>query len=113
MKQLSMLIFLIVILSIHTLVNLYIYNRGLQGLEAMPQIKPIFKIVMLTLFLSYIIGRFLEKVWISPVSDIFHWVGAFWFAGMLYSVFTIPFDEIHNRMDIGLGCFGYRGNRIF
>ncbi|MBN2165337.1 MAG: metallophosphoesterase [Marinilabiliaceae bacterium] len=89
-----MIVFFIIILSIHILVNLYIYHRGIQGLEGAPKLILSFKIIAITAMLSYPVGRFLEKVWISPLSDIFHWIGAFWFAIMLYSVMLIFASDI-------------------
>ena len=95
MKQASMIIFFSIVLLIHLLVNLYIYQRGIQGLEGFPYLKFYFRITMLILVISYPLGRFLEKVWLSPVSDVLHWIGAFWFAGMLYSVlFLVSIDII-------------------
>jgi len=44
---------------------------------------------MCFLVFSYPVGRFLEKTWYSPISNFIHWVGAFWFAGMLYSVLIL------------------------
>ena len=82
-------IFVSIIFTIHFLVNFYIFKRGVQGLETMPQLIPWLKGIMLFLVLSYPAGRFLEKIWYSPVSSFIHWSGAFWFAGMLYFVLII------------------------
>lgn len=84
-----MLIFISIVFGIHFLVNFYIYKRGVQGLEAMPQLIPWLRGVLLFLVLSYPAARFLEKIWYSPVSSFIHWAGAFWFAGMLYFVLLI------------------------
>jgi len=89
MKNYGFLIFVGIILSIHFLVNYYIYNRGIQWLETMPHLKTTFRILMLLLVLSYPAGRFLEKLWYSPVTTSLHWIGAFWFAGMLYFTLLI------------------------
>ncbi len=83
------LIFFGIILGIHFLVNFYIYKRGVQGLGAMPQLLPYLRGIMLFLTLAYPAGRFLEKIWYSPISSFIHWSGAFWFAGMLYFVLII------------------------
>jgi hypothetical protein len=99
MKTTAMLIFLLIIFGIHFLVNGYIYFRGIQGLEAMPHLKNTFRIVMLLFVIAYPLGRYLEKVWLSPVSDVVHWIGALWFAGMLYAfliVFAIDIVRIFN-----------------
>lgn len=89
MRSYGFIIFISIILSIHFLVNYYIYHRGIQWLETIPSLKTAFRIVMLVLVLAYPAGRFLERIWYSPVSNTLHWIGAFWFAGMLYFTLLI------------------------
>ncbi len=89
MKHIQFIIFLSIILGIHFLVNLYIYKRAAQGIEAYPHIIWTLRATMIFLFLSYPLGRFLEKIWYSPLSNIIHWVGAFWFAGLLYFTLSL------------------------
>ncbi len=94
MKNYQFLIFFSIFFGIHFLVNLYIYKRAVQGLEALPYLIWTLRIVMLFLLVSYPVGRMLEKSWYSPVSNFIHWVGAFWFAGMLYFTLSIFFLDI-------------------
>ncbi len=89
MKNFGFLIFLGIILSIHFLVNYYIYHRGIQWMETAPAFKTAFRITMVVLVIAYPAGRFLERIWYSPVSNSLHWIGAFWFAGMLYFTLLI------------------------
>ncbi len=89
MKNYSFLIFFGVILSIHLLVNYFIYARGMAGFEAIPRFQIVFKWTILFLTIAYPLGRFLEHVWYNPMSHILHWAGAFWFAGMLYTLLLI------------------------
>ncbi|WP_439185494.1 metallophosphoesterase [Carboxylicivirga taeanensis] len=94
MKNYAFLIFISIILTIHFLVNYYIYHRGIQWLETMPSLKTAFRIAMLVLLIAYPAGRFLEHVWYSPLSNTLHWIGAFWFAGMLYFTLLIFATDI-------------------
>lgn len=99
MKNYAFLIFIGIILSIHLTVNYYIYNRGVQWLNTLPALKTMFKVAMLILVISYPMGRFLERIWYSPVSNTLHWIGAFWFAGMLYftlMIFAVDIVRIFN-----------------
>ncbi len=89
MKNYAFLVFLSIILTIHFLVNYYIYHRGIQWTSALPGLKTGFRVLMLLLVISYPLGRFLERIWYSPVSNTLHWIGAFWFAGMLYFTLLI------------------------
>ncbi len=100
MIKTRMAIFFTIILGIHALVNLYIYKRAAQGFEAMPQMIFWLRLIMIVLFISYPLGRFLEKVWYSPVANFFHWTGAFWFAGMLYfflAIFSLDIIRLANH----------------
>lgn len=94
MKNYSFLIFFGLILSIHLLVNYFIYYRVSLGLSESPKLLATTKWILLLLTLSYPIGRFLEGVWYNPISNTLHWLGAFWFSGMLYSILLIIVIDI-------------------
>lgn len=100
MKNYSFLIFLGIILSIHFLVNYYIYHRGVQWLETIPSLKTAFRILMIVLVISYPAGRFLERIWYSPISNTLHWIGAFWFAGMLYFTLLIFATDVIRALNL-------------
>ncbi len=89
MKHIQFVIFFSVFFGIHLLVNFYIYKRAAQGIEAWPNMIWTLRALMIFLTLSYPLGRYLEKVWYSPLPNIIHWIGAFWFAGMLYFTLSI------------------------
>lgn len=94
MKNHSYLIFFGTILTIHFLVNYFIYYRGMAGLEAAPKLQIAFRWTLLFFALAYPLGRILEKLWYSPLSNIIHWAGAFWFAAMLYALLIILLVDI-------------------
>jgi len=101
MKAANIIIFISIILSIHFFVNFYIYQRGIQWLNNYPTLRTTFRITMLVLFMAYPTGRFLEKIWYAPPSTTLHWIGAFWFAGMLYftlSLLTVDLVRIANYL---------------
>nr|WP_319399668.1 metallophosphoesterase [uncultured Carboxylicivirga sp.] len=89
MKAAGFILFISIILGVHFLVNFYIYTRGVQWLSNTPALKNAFRITILILFISYPAGRFLEKIWYAPPSTTLHWIGAFWFAGMLYFTLSL------------------------
>ncbi|MCD4684112.1 MAG: metallophosphoesterase [Bacteroidales bacterium] len=43
---------------------------------------------------SYIIARFLERLWLSSVSDIFMWIGSFWLAAFFYILIIVVFIDL-------------------
>lgn len=80
----AFLIFFSIVLLIYTSVNYYIFVRGMQALPAGSLIKTLFPWVFWGLAATYIIGRTLEKIYLSQASDFFVWTGSFWLAAMLY-----------------------------
>ena len=79
-----MILFLIIVLSVHALVNFYIFMRGWQALEGVPGIKPYYIAVFSVLFISYILGRILMSAAPGALSSVMMWIGSFWLAFMLY-----------------------------
>ena len=84
MKNVQFLIFFAIVLTIYGLVNFYIFIRGWQALPAGSSLRIYYLPLFLTLALSYIAGRFLERAWPSLVSEALVWIGSYWLAAMLY-----------------------------
>jgi hypothetical protein len=76
--------FFIIVLAVHALVNFYIGLRGWQALEAAPAFRVWYILFIVLVFVAYPAGRVLEKLWYHPIPISLHWIGAFWFAAMLY-----------------------------
>jgi hypothetical protein len=77
-------IFFAVVLTVYGGINAYI---GIRGWQAFPEGSPArlaFLLLFLFLVLSYIAGRFLERVWQSALSDGLIWIGSYWLAAMVY-----------------------------
>lgn len=89
-----MIIFFLIILCIHALVNLYIGFRGWQALEQYPAFRPYFIGIMIVLFLSYLTARFIERNHYSAFAEVLNWTGSFWFAGMLYFFLLIVLIDL-------------------
>lgn len=86
MKVPPLVVFFAVFFTIYGLVNFYIFLRGWQALPVESGWRTPYLILFLFLSTAFIVGRFLERAWISPVSASFIWVGSFWLAAMLYFV---------------------------
>ncbi len=84
MKSYAMLIFLLIVLGIHSLVNFYIFIRGWHGLELYPSLRPYYIGFFIFFFVSYIVARIMERFGHTLITEIFNWSGSFWFAAMLY-----------------------------
>jgi predicted MPP superfamily phosphohydrolase len=94
MRSVQFLIFFSIVILIYSLVNYYIYIRGMQALPEGMAFKSWYPWIFLFLSASYIIGRFLERVWISPVSTFFTFTGSFWLAFMIYFLMAVVVIDI-------------------
>ena len=80
----NFILFLAAFFTVYGLVNLYIFIRGWQALSLAPPFRLYYAIGFFIVASSFIGGRLLENVWLSAVSDVLVWMGAFWIAAMLY-----------------------------
>ncbi|MFZ5517184.1 MAG: metallophosphoesterase [Candidatus Zhuqueibacterota bacterium] len=94
MRTISFIIFFTIFFLIYGLINYYIFIRGWQCLPAESRWRTPYLIVFLVLALSFIAGRFMERVCLCIVSDIFVWIGSFWLAAMLYFLFIIVLVDL-------------------
>lgn len=84
MKNYMFLIFFGVVLTLYTLLNLYIHSRGAQAFAAGSTSRVVFSWLFWILAVSYPLARITERFWLSPVSDALTWVGSFWLAIFFY-----------------------------
>jgi hypothetical protein len=89
MRTVQFLIFFSIVLVVYSLVNYYIYQRGMQALAVGMVFRSWYPWIFLFLSASYVIGRFTEKIWISPVSTFFTFIGSFWLAFMIYFLIAV------------------------
>ncbi len=85
----SFVLFFATFFIVYGLVNTYLFIRGWQAIPSGSPVRPIYAFVFLIVALSFIGGRLLENLWLSPVSDVFVWVGSFWIAAMLYFFLSV------------------------
>jgi hypothetical protein len=84
MKTINFIIFFSIALAIYGSVNYYIFIRGWHAIPQGSRFRISYLALFLFLAFSFIIGRVLEKIWLSVASDIFVWIGSFWLAMMFY-----------------------------
>jgi hypothetical protein len=90
------------VLSVQILVNFYLAFRGYQALEAFPKVRPWFIAFMVVATFSYMAGRFLEKSMYNPLTVSLHWLGAFWFAVMLYATLQVLLIDLVRLADLAI-----------
>lgn len=91
----SFIIFFSIVIGIYALINIYIYSRGLQAIPHASALRTWYKWGFWILALTYVAGRFLERVYIGTATDVLIWTGSFWLAAMLYFfLLVVVFDIV-------------------
>ncbi len=90
----AFLIFFSIVLTIYGLINFYIYIRGLQAIPAGSGFRSWYQWGFWIVVSFYILGRFLEKIYMSFLSDVLVWAGSFWLAAMLYFFLLVFFYDL-------------------
>jgi len=89
MRNIQLIVFFSIVITVYGLLSFYIYNKGLQVFPQGTTARFYYKIIFLFLSLSYIVARFLERIWLSAVSDVFTWIGSFWLAAFFYLLLIV------------------------
>ncbi len=89
MRSIMFLVFFSIVLLLYSLINYYIFIRGMQALPPGMVFRRWYPWIFLFLSSSYVLGRFMERVWISPVSTLFNFSGSFWLALMFYFLLAV------------------------
>jgi predicted MPP superfamily phosphohydrolase len=84
MRKRAFIIFFSIVLSIYALINLYIFMRGWEVMAENTYVRLGYTVLYSILFLSFVVGRFLERVALSWFSDVLVWIGSFWLGAMVY-----------------------------
>ncbi len=84
MKRMQFMIFFAIVITIYALVNIYIFIRGLQAIPSGSLMHTWYIWSFWILAGSFIAGRFLERIYIGPITDIIIRIGSFWLAAMLF-----------------------------
>lgn len=89
MKFLNFLIFISIVLTVHSAINYYIIRRGLEVIPPGSPMRKYFVIVVIFLAASFVIGRILENYTINIFTSSLIWIGSFWLAIMTYLFLSI------------------------
>lgn len=88
------LIFYTIVLSVYALINYYIYIRGLSALPGDGLLRSLYPWLFWGLAATYVLGRTLERVYLSQISDILVWAGSFWLGAMLYFFLAVVLFDL-------------------
>jgi uncharacterized protein len=84
MKRYQMFIFFTIVLTIYSLINIYIYYKGYRSLPVLQENKLLYALTFFILAAVFIAAKFLESRHSSVITDILNIIGGFWLAFMLY-----------------------------
>lgn len=93
------ILFFGIVLSVHILINYYIFSRGLKTFEPGSTLRTLYIIGFWLLAASFFLGRILEKIYLSHLSDFFTWAGSFWLAAMLYLFLAVLLFDLIKLAD--------------
>jgi len=94
MRNIQFIVFFSIVITVYSLLSYYIYNKGLHAFPEGTTGRIYYQVIFLFLASSYIIARFLERLWLSAVSDIFMWIGSFWLAAFFYILLIVVFVDL-------------------
>jgi predicted MPP superfamily phosphohydrolase len=86
LKTSAFVIFITIVTVVYTLVNSYIFIRGLQAIPAGSPWRSWYSWGFWLIASTFILARFLERVYPSLLTGIITWIGSFWLAFMLYFI---------------------------
>jgi predicted MPP superfamily phosphohydrolase len=92
MKLSQQLLFFGIVFSIYGLISFYIVRRAL--LVVPESYKSLFVITSVIIILSFIAGRFLERVSVNFISNTLIWIGSFWIAFMFYFFLVLAIIDL-------------------
>jgi len=81
-----MVLFFVVFFLVYFGINSYVFFRGWQSLPPGSSLRTWFLALFALLTASFVVGRILERFWISWVSDAFVWLGSLWLGALAYFV---------------------------
>jgi len=94
MRSIQFVIFFGIVISLHLLINSYIFFRGLRTFEVGNPIRITYSVSFWFLAISFIVGRVMERSYLGRISDFFTWVGSFWLAAMLYLFLIVALIDV-------------------
>jgi uncharacterized protein len=94
MKRSQMLIFFLIVLTIYSLVNIYIYFKGYNAIPVLKEKRLLYASIFFVLAAIFIVAKILETRHSSIITDALNIVGGFWLAFMLYGFLFFLLSDI-------------------
>ena len=89
-----MLIFFLIVLTIYSLANIYIYFKGYNALPLLKANRLVYTLIFFITAAIFIVAKILETRHSSVITDILNIIGGFWLAFMLYGFLFFLLSDI-------------------
>ncbi len=89
-----MLIFFLIVLTIYSLVNIYIFYKGYNAIPVLKEKRLIYASFFFVLAGIFIVAKILESRHSSVITDALNIVGGFWLAFMLYGFLFFLISDV-------------------
>lgn len=89
-----MAVFFIVVLTVYTLLNLYLFFKGYNAIPALQANKLLYSLTFIFLSAIFIVAKIIEARHSSIITDILNIIGGFWLAFMLYGFIFFLLSDI-------------------
>jgi predicted MPP superfamily phosphohydrolase len=86
LKTSAFIIFVSIVTIIYGLINSYIFTRGLQAIPAGSAWRPWYIWGFWLIASTFILARFMERLYPCLFTGIITWIGSFWLAFMMYFI---------------------------
>lgn len=94
MKRNQMIVFFSVVLTLYTLLNLYLFFKGYNSISLLRTHTFLYSLVFFIVAAIFIIARVIEARHSSVITDILNIIGGFWLAFMLYGFLFFIISDI-------------------
>jgi uncharacterized protein len=94
MKRYQMLVFFSIVLTIYSLVNIYLYYKGFKAVPALQNNRFLYTVTFFLLAVIFIVAKILESKHSSVITDALNILGGFWLAFMLYGFLFFLLSDI-------------------
>ena len=89
-----MIVFFSIVLTIYSLVNIYLFYKGYNAISCLKNNRFIYAITFFLLAVLFIVAKILESKHSSVITDVFNIIGGFWLAFMLYGFLFFLLSDI-------------------
>ncbi len=89
-----MAVFFIVVITIYSLLNLYLFFKGYNALPVLQANKLAYSLTFFILAAIFIVAKFIEARHSSLITDVLNIIGGFWLAFMLYGFIFFLLSDI-------------------